>query len=132
MIKHLLASLCLVASLSAPGSVFAIPQDSTATTPARTPPSPEQVVNVLANKLALSDAQKNAITPIIADRQQKMKDLMSDSSPGRQRGRQMRQIMSDSDAKINAILTPDQQQKYAQLEQERREQRQHQKPADQS
>jgi Spy/CpxP family protein refolding chaperone len=33
----------------------------------------------------------------------------------------MRQIMSDSDAKINAVLTPDQQAKYAQIEQEMRD-----------
>ncbi|HEY2675404.1 MAG TPA: hypothetical protein VGI65_00445 [Steroidobacteraceae bacterium] len=78
---------------------------------------------MLASKLSLSDDQKNAITPIIADRQQKLKALMADASaPRRQRGQQARQIMSDSNAKINAILTPDQQTKYAQIEQQMREQ----------
>jgi len=123
MSKQVLASLCLAACLFAPGALWAIPQDSSAAPQARTPPSPEQVVSMLADKLSLSADQENAITPIIADRQQKLKALAADTtSPRRQRGQQLRQIMSDSDAKINTILTPDQQTKYAQIEQQMREQ----------
>jgi Spy/CpxP family protein refolding chaperone len=122
MTKLFLAALSLAACLSTP-SAWAQPQDSNAVPQAHTPPSPDQVVSMLASKLSLSDDQKNAITPIIADRQQKLKALMADASaPRRQRGQQARQIMSDSNAKINAILTPDQQTKYAQIEQQMREQ----------
>src|SRR5277367_625143 len=62
-------------------------------------PTPDAVVNILANKLALTDEQKNTIAPIIADRQTQMKALLTDSSSRPlQRRRQMRQLMSDSDA----------------------------------
>jgi Spy/CpxP family protein refolding chaperone len=77
----------------------------------------------MADKLSLSADQKNAITPIIVDRQQRLKAVAADNTASRrQRGQQLRQIMSDSDAKINAILTPDQQTKYAEMEQQMRQQ----------
>jgi|ERR1700761_1883203 len=86
-------------------------------------PSASEVVNMLSSKLSLTDQQKSAITPIIADRQEKMRAMMSDSTATRaQKGQQMRALMSDSDQKINAILTPDQQAKYAQIEQQMRDQ----------
>ncbi len=120
---QLLAGFCLAICIAVPGAVLALPQDSSAPPQAQTFPSPDHVVETLANKLSLSDDQKKAILPIIADRQQKMKALMSDTSSSRmQRGQQARQIMSDSDAKIKAILTPDQQTKYAQIEEQMREQ----------
>src|SRR5512146_1215486 len=77
-------------------------------------PSPDDVVQRLGEKLNLSDDQKAQIKPIIADRQQKMQALRSDTSLRRgQKGRQMKSIMEDSDKKINAILTADQQKQYA-------------------
>ena len=73
----------------------------------------------------LSDDQKAQIKPIIADRQQKMQALRSDTSLRRgQKGRQMKSIMEDSDKKINAILTADQQKQYAELKQQMKERRQ--------
>jgi periplasmic protein CpxP/Spy len=123
MTNRLLAGFCLAICIASPGALWAWPQDSSAPPQAQTPPSPEQVVGMLANKLSLSDDQKKAILPIIADRQQKMKALLSDTGSSRmQRGREARQIMSEGDAKINAILTPDQQAKYAQIEEQMREQ----------
>jgi periplasmic protein CpxP/Spy len=117
------ARFCLAICIASPGALWALPQDSSAPPQAQTLPSPDHVVEMLANKLSLSDDQKKAILPIIADRQQKMKALMSDTSTSRmQRGQQARQIMSDSDAKIKAILTPEQQTKYAQIEEQMREQ----------
>ena len=77
---------------------------------------------MLDSKLALSDDQKNKITPIIADRQEKMRALRSDTSlRPMQRRRKAKEIMSDSDQKIKAVLTPDQQQKYAEMEQQMRD-----------
>ena len=85
-------------------------------------PSPDEVVNRLSDKLALSSDQKTAIAPIIADRQQKLKALAADTdSRPRQRRSQMRSILEQSDQKINAILTPDQQNEYAALEKQMRE-----------
>jgi Spy/CpxP family protein refolding chaperone len=86
-------------------------------------PTPEQVVSKMSDKLSLSADQKTKITPIIADRQAKLKALSANTSLSRpQRMRQARSILNDSDSKINAILTPEQQQKYSQMQQEMREQ----------
>lgn len=85
-------------------------------------PSTTEVASTLQQKLGLTDDQKNQIEPILADRRAKMTALRSDQSLGRfQRMRQTKQIMDDSDKKINAILTPDQQKQYAELEKQMRE-----------
>ena len=79
--------------------------------------SPDEVVQKLGEKLNLTDDQKEQIKQIIADRQQKMQALRSDSSGRRrQKARQAKSILEDSDKKIKAILTPDQQKKYTELE----------------
>lgn len=85
-------------------------------------PSPDEVVNRLTDKLALTPQQSTAIAPIIADRQQKLKALAADtgSSPRQSRGL-MRSILEQSDQQINAILNPDQRQQYAALEKQMRE-----------
>ena len=86
-------------------------------------PTPEQVVDKMSEKLSLTADQKAKITPIIADRQSKLKALEANTSlPRAQRARQARTIFTESDAKIEALLTPEQQQKYTQLKQEMREQ----------
>jgi len=86
-------------------------------------PSPEQVVDKMSEKLSLSADQKVKITPIIADRQAKLKALAANGSLTQmQRARQARSIFNDSDTKIEALLTPEQQQKYTQIKQEAREQ----------
>lgn len=98
--------------------------DST-TTGGRERPSPEQVMQVLGNKLQLSDAQKASITPIIADRQQQLKDLQTDTSMRRhKKARKMKSILEESDKKINALLTPAQQKEYAEVKQQLRQQMQ--------
>ncbi|HVZ82379.1 MAG TPA: hypothetical protein VG893_01800 [Terracidiphilus sp.] len=85
--------------------------------------APEKVVNMLSAKLALTGDQKTQITPIIANRQAQLKALRDNTSMRRfQRARAARKIFEDSDKKINAILTPDQQKTYAALEQQMREQ----------
>jgi hypothetical protein len=85
-------------------------------------PSPDEVVNRLSDRLALSSEQRTAIAPIIADRQRKLKDLAADTdSRPRQRRSQMRSIIEQGDQKINAILTPDQQKQYAAMEKQMRE-----------
>ena len=62
------------------------------------------------------------ITPIIAARQDQIRAVMTDSSSGRfQKARKMKSIMSDSDKKIESLLTSDQQAGYRQFEQERRD-----------
>jgi Spy/CpxP family protein refolding chaperone len=110
--------LCLPATLHAQDA----PQTPTQTesAPARTP---EQAVNFYALKLGLSDDQKTQLKPILAERQQKMADLRADtSSRPREKLRKMKSITEDSDKKIKAVLTPDQQKKYTDLEEQMKEQ----------
>jgi protein CpxP len=81
-----------------------------------------QVVAQMDSRLKLSDDQKAKITPIIAARQDQIRAVMTDSSSGRfQKARKMKSIMSDSDKKIESLLTSDQQAGYRQFEQERRD-----------
>jgi protein CpxP len=89
------------------------------------PPSsvrhPSDVVDLLAKRLSLTDDQKSKILPIIAERQQKMQEIRNDAAtPARQKIQQARGIKLDSNAKIDAVLTPVQQQAYSQIEQQMR------------
>jgi len=128
MKKSMLVAVFLLAlGSSAPRLIHALSlQDATQLPTGAAFPSPDEVVDILANKLSLSDDQKSKITPIIADRQQKLKAILADTSsrPMQQR-RKAKQVLTDSDKKINAILTPDQQRKYAQVEQQMQEQMKH-------
>jgi hypothetical protein len=113
----------LVVLASAP-SVAQTAQDppSSSDQAGRQLPSPEEVVARLDEKLSLSDDQKARITPIIADRQQKLKALAADSSGRRyKKARKMKEIFSESDEKIKAVLNDEQKQKYAEMEQQMRE-----------
>ena len=86
--------------------------------PAAPAHSPGEVVEMLGKRLSLTDQQKSQILPIIAERQQKIQAIRTDASlPPGQRMSQAQSIMKDSDAKINALLTPEQQQGYSQIEQ---------------
>jgi protein CpxP len=90
---------------------------------ARKLPTPEEVVEKLDSKLSLTADQKAKITPIISDRQQQMRAIATDSSMRSfQKARKMKSIYQDSDKKIKAALTDDQQKKYEELEQEMKEQ----------
>ncbi len=85
-------------------------------------PAPDRVMKMMTAKLGLTDDQQAKIAPIIADRQQQVKALMADtSSRPFQRQRKAKQIRETSDAKINAVLTPDQQKQYAALEEQMKE-----------
>ncbi len=87
------------------------------------PPPPEQVVQLLGEKLNLTDTQKSQITPIIADRQQRMQALRADTSTRpRMKMHKMKGILGDTDKRIEAILSKEQKQQYAQIKQQIHEQ----------
>ncbi|HEX7729868.1 MAG TPA: hypothetical protein VF392_12575 [Terracidiphilus sp.] len=116
----LLAATLFVFGLTAPLALHA--QEPAAQDPPAAAETPNSMIDVLAQKLALSDDQKTQIEPILSDRRAKMSALRNDQSMRRyQRMRQAKQIMEESDKKINAILTPDQQKQYAELEKQMRE-----------
>jgi Spy/CpxP family protein refolding chaperone len=85
-------------------------------------PAPDRVMQMMTAKLGLTEDQQAKIAPVIADRQQQVKALMADTSARPfQKQRKARQIRETSDAKINSVLTPDQQKQYAALEEQMKE-----------
>lgn len=128
MKKPLLSLLCLV-TLGA-GALNTLPalraQDApSADSAVASMPSPDQVVEMMDQKMHLSDDQKNQLAPVIANRQQQLKALRADQSMRRfQKMRSAKKIVEDGDKKINAILTPDQQKIYAEMEKQMRDQMQ--------
>jgi protein CpxP len=124
MKKSLFATLALAALCSsAPCALYALPSGDSPEALVGSLPTPDDVVKMLVTKLSLSDTQASTIAPIIADRQQKIKAILADPAAGRMaQRRKAREVVADSDAKINAILTPDQRQGYAAIEHQTREQ----------
>ena len=115
MFKHsvVFTSLLLCGAVSAARAQDATPRF----------PAPEQVVQYLGEKLSLSADQKNVIAPIIAERQSRMKAALAENNAGTpQRRREMMRIFRDSDGRIKAVLTPDQQKQYAEVERQMIEQ----------
>ena len=124
MKKFLLATLAVAALCSsAPCALYALSSGDSPEALVGSLPSPDDVVKILVTKLSLSDTQASTIAPIIADRQQRIKAILADPAAGRMaQRRKAREVIADSDAKITAILTPDQRQGYAAIEHQTREQ----------
>jgi periplasmic protein CpxP/Spy len=73
--------------------------------------------------LQLTFAQKQQIKPILMEEAPKLKALKSDTSlPPLQKAMKMRQIGEDTDAKLQPILTPEQNQKWQQMRTQERQQ----------
>ncbi len=83
------------------------------------------------NPLNLTDEQKAKLRPIIADENQQMEALRNDNSlTQEQKIDKANQVRAQASPKIKAILTPEQLQKLAQMQQERvRQQQQESQPA---
>ncbi len=81
--------------------------------------SPEQVVEMYDARLSLTPDQKQKLKLIVAERQEKMQKLKSDTGM-RQRDKaiRMKETMQSSDTRINAVLNADQRKKYAAMEDE--------------
>jgi protein CpxP len=78
-------------------------------------------LNQLAKRLSLTEEQKSKILPIIVERRRKIQEVWNSSTLFvRQKQIQVRGITEDSDKRISALLTGDQQKAYAALEQERK------------
>lgn len=122
MKKCLLMVVCLF-TLIAWVPQFARAQDANQAESARHWPSPDEVVAKMDSKLSLSDDQKAKITPIVQERQEKIKSLASERGRRRKKAREMKSIMEDSDKKIKALLSDDQKKKYDELQQEMRQER---------
>ena len=74
---------------------------------------PDAELQHMTKDLGLSSDQQNQIRPILVDRQQKMQAIFQDQSLSREdRRSQMMSIRQDSNAKIEALLTDKQKQKF--------------------
>jgi len=77
------------------------------------------VLDMMAKRLSLTDDQKSKILPIIVERRQKIQEVRTTSTlPRRQKMGQVRGIYEDSDKRINALLSAEQQKAYAAFEEE--------------
>lgn len=137
MMQSFKATIALGAFLSA--GVFMAPQALTAqqanpnpapdpgiAQPAPAPPpahapNPNKQARHLGRMLGLTSDQVAQIRPILADRMQQMQSLRSDASlTPRDRRRRTREIMQNSNSKIEALLNDSQRQQYAQMLAQRR------------
>ena len=90
---------------------------------------PGQQAQHLGQRLGLSSDQVAQITPILADRQQKMQALRADTSLSQEdRHAKARAIMQDSDSKIEAVMTDAQKQQFEQMRAERRSHQHNRQP----
>ncbi len=92
--------------------------------------NPGQRAMHLGQRLGLSSDQVAQITPILADRQQKMQNLRADNSLNDQdRHAKARAIIEDSNSKIEAVMTDTQKQQFEQMLAERRSHQHRQAPS---
>ena len=84
--------------------------------------TPDQVLARYDKQLSLTADQKTKLRPVIVDRQQGVAGLRSDTtSTPHDKLVRLQQIRADSTRRINEILTPDQQKKYAAMEAEEKQ-----------
>ncbi len=75
--------------------------------------SPERMLQMMSNRLNLTDDQKAKILPVLQSQFDQMKALRDDTSLSDDDKRDKRRsIMQDTHQKIRALLTPDQQQQF--------------------
>jgi Spy/CpxP family protein refolding chaperone len=118
-------------SQSAPAQAAPAPSPSTQNAPSTAGPNSAQAQANEDNPLNLTAEQKAKLRPIIADENQQMESLRNDNSlTQEQKIDKANQVRAQASPKIKAILTPEQLQKLAQLQQERvRQQQQESQPA---
>ena len=79
--------------------------------------SADQQLQTLSEKLSLTDDQKAKIKPILEDQMKQMKAVHEDSSLSAEQKRdKMKSIHDTSHEQINAVLTPEQQTKFKEMQ----------------
>lgn len=119
-------SILTILLLSAAGLALAqTPQESQAPPPHkhagmhRNMESVDQRLQMLSERLSLTDDQKGKLKPILQDQMQQMKAVHEDSSLSpEQKKSKMNSIHESVHEQINAVLTPEQQTKFKQMQQE--------------
>jgi periplasmic protein CpxP/Spy len=125
LVVGLSGNALLAQDQSAPPPVSA---QSPAPRPAHVP-NPRHQAKKMAKQLGLTPDQVSKIQPILADRDQQVQGLRSDTTlaPSDKKAK-MHSIRQESDSKIEAILNDSQKQQYEQIKQTRKANR-HQQPA---
>ena len=119
-------SIFAILVLSAAGLTFArSPQESQAPTQNKhagmhhNGESVDQHLQMLSEKLSLTDDQKTKLKPILQDQMQQMKGVHEDSSLSPEQKRAKAKSIHESfHEQINAVLTPEQQSKFKEMQQE--------------
>jgi periplasmic protein CpxP/Spy len=79
--------------------------------------SADQHLQMLSEKLNLTDDQKAKVKPILQDQMQQMKAVREDSSLSEEQKRaKMKSVHESMHDQINAVLTPEQQEKFKQMQ----------------
>jgi len=79
----------------------------------------EQHLQMLSEKLNLTDDQKGKLKPILQDQMQQMKAVREDSSLSEDQKRaKMKSIHESLHEQISAVLTPEQQAKFKEMQRE--------------
>lgn len=90
----------------------------------RQPPSVDEQVKRLSDRLNLTSDQQSKIKPILEDQRTQMEAVRNDSSLSREdRMAKMRTIRQSSTAKVRDTLNDDQKKQYDAMQQEMRERR---------
>ncbi|HZP05974.1 MAG TPA: hypothetical protein VFB43_13820 [Terracidiphilus sp.] len=95
--------------------------ESAPTTQPQHASDPDRAAQHLGKQLGLSQDQVDQLKPILADRQQQVASIRSDSTlTPRDRRAKLRSIQQDSKTKIEALLTDSQKQQFEQILADRR------------
>ena len=126
--KRLILSAALAGTMIAAGlSTFAQTTDSQSTTPSTTQQEQQgqgrhwrhhhhNRMAFMAKKLNLSQDQQNQLKPIFQNQHEQAKAIKNDTSLSQdQKKEKFQALRQDTSTKINAILTPEQQQQWAQM-----------------
>ena len=127
--KNLFLHTALMASLAVGGGVAAAQAQTATQQPDQTQqaapqggqyhhrhaPNPQRETKMLTKRLGLSSDQAAQVEPILADRAQRMEALNSTQGDPASMKQQRRAIMQDTKQKLDAVLTPQQQQEMAQM-----------------
>ena len=132
MRKLLRTSVLLAATASVAGMALpAFAQEGPPPQQDQRGPNQGRGLDMLAQRLSLTEDQKAQLKPIFEERHQKMQALRSSNEDQDQRRADMKKIMEESDAKMKPILNADQWQQYQQMQQQMRQRGPRQAPPEQ-
>jgi Spy/CpxP family protein refolding chaperone len=118
--KTTFASFILISALS--GVLFAQTPDSAPPPPPHHDANPQQQINRLTKKLALTADQQSQILPILQNRDQQVSAIYNDATLSQKdRHARLSAVRNDAQSQLRNVLTDTQRAAYDQMEQEARE-----------